>query len=79
MLMPCINIAESAGVEKGTPVHIHAERGRIVIGFPMTHSARHSDNPFAVRIVGPDREVAYILAFQPKSYDWQLRGARLHP
>jgi mRNA interferase MazF len=50
----------------------------IVIGFPMTHAAFNADNPFAVKIIGPKNEIAYVLAFQPKSYDWQARGARQH-
>jgi mRNA interferase MazF len=53
-------------------------RTGIVIGFPMTHSRSNDDNPFAVKIIGPKEEVAYALAFQPKSYDWQIRNARAH-
>jgi mRNA interferase MazF len=55
------------------------ERTGIVIGFPMTHAAFNQDNPFAVAVVGPKREVGYILAFQPKSFDWRTRNARAHP
>jgi mRNA interferase MazF len=52
----------------------------IVIGFPLTHSTFHADNPFAIPIItGPDQEKAYLLAFQPKSFDWQKRGAKPHP
>ncbi|MDR2838181.1 MAG: type II toxin-antitoxin system PemK/MazF family toxin [Azonexus sp.] len=51
----------------------------IVIGFPMTHSEMNADNPFAIPIIGPNQEKAYILAFQPKSFDWRQRDARLHP
>ena len=47
------------------------EHTGIVIGFPMTHAAFNKDNPFAVSIKGPKEEVAYILAFQPKSFDWR--------
>ncbi|MSQ51373.1 MAG: type II toxin-antitoxin system PemK/MazF family toxin [Betaproteobacteria bacterium] len=55
------------------------ERTSIVIGFPMTHAEFHADNPFAVPVKGPKNEVAYILAFQPKSFDWRARDARPHP
>ncbi|MDR2187140.1 MAG: type II toxin-antitoxin system PemK/MazF family toxin [Azonexus sp.] len=51
----------------------------IVIGLPMTHAATNANNPFAVPIVGPNEEIAYILAFQPKSFDWRQRDAKLHP
>lgn len=50
----------------------------IVIGFPMTHSESHADNPFALRIKGPKGH-AYVLAHQPKSFDWRVRGAKPHP
>lgn len=55
------------------------ERTSIVIGFPMTHSASNADNPFALPVVGPKGEVGYVLAFQPKSFDWKERGATPHP
>ena len=29
-----------------------AERTSLVVGFPMTHSARHADNPFAIAAPG---------------------------
>jgi len=51
----------------------------IVIGFSMTHSNNNADNPFAIRISGPNEEVAYILALQPKSFDWRQRNAKPHP
>jgi mRNA interferase MazF len=54
------------------------ERVGIVIGFPMTHSERHKDNPFVLTIEG-SKGVAYVLAHQPKSFDWRLRGAKSHP
>ena len=50
----------------------------IVIGFPMTHSESHKDNPFAVAIAGP-KGIAYVLAHQPKSFDWRQREAKPHP
>lgn len=55
------------------------ERTGIVIGFPMTHAAFNADNPFAVAVQGPKKEVGYVLAFQPKSFDWVERGAMQHP
>lgn len=54
------------------------ERTGIVIGFPMTHAEVNADNLFAVPVKGPRDEVAYILAFQPKSFDWKARSARPH-
>jgi mRNA interferase MazF len=55
------------------------ERTGIVIGLPMTHAAANADNPFAVIVEGPKGEVGYVLAFQPKSFDWKERGATPHP
>lgn len=56
-----------------------AERTSIVIGFPMTHAGFNADNPFAIAVKGPRNEVGYVLAFQPKSFDWRVRNARPHP
>jgi mRNA interferase MazF len=53
------------------------ERTGLVIGFPMTHSESHTDNPFAIPIQGP-KGVAYILANQPRSFDWHARDAKKH-
>lgn len=63
------------------------EKTGIVIGFPMTHSQPHmAGNLFAFELekkttpantklkIGP----SYVLAFQPKSFDWRKRGARPH-
>ena len=55
------------------------ERTDMVIGFPMTHSAFNADNPFAVAVQGPKGEVGYVLAFQPKSFDWRAHSASPHP
>ncbi len=55
------------------------ERTGIVIGFPMTHAQFNADNPFAVTVSGPRGEVGYVLAFQPKSFDWKERRASPHP
>lgn len=55
------------------------ERTAIVIGLPMTTAPYNETNPFAVRFVGPDGSVSYILAHQPKSFVWRARHARRHP
>jgi mRNA interferase MazF len=55
------------------------DRAGVVIGFPMTHAAFNADNPFALAVRGPKDEVGYVLAFQPKSFDWRARNARPHP
>lgn len=55
------------------------ERTGIVIGFPMTHAAFNADNPFALAVQGPKGEVGYVLALQPKSFDWKARNAKPHP
>jgi len=52
---------------------------KIVIGLPMTTSASNESNPFAVKFIGEKGKVSYILAHQPKSFDWRLRGAKPHP
>jgi mRNA interferase MazF len=54
------------------------ERTGLVIGFPMTHSEAHEDNPFAIPVQG-SKGKAYILAHQPKSFDWRVRSAKPHP
>ena len=60
-----------------SPRAFNAHTG-IVIGLPMTSAATNETNPFAIRFSGPGRKVSYILGHQPKSYDWQARGAKLH-
>jgi len=55
------------------------ERTGLVIGLPMTTAAYNETNPFAVRISGPRGDVSYVLAHQPKSFDWGARGAGPHP
>lgn len=47
----------------------------IVIGFPMTSSEGNADNPFAVPVTIKGK-TGYILAHQPKSFDWRERQAR---
>src|SRR5438552_3822642 len=53
------------------------DRTGVVIGFPMTHSDSHKDNLFALAFEGPKGR-AYVLAYQPKSFDWRARGAGPH-
>ena len=55
------------------------ERTGIVIGFPMTHALFNACNPFALEVLGDHGEVSYVLAFQPKSFDWRARHAKPHP
>lgn len=55
------------------------ERTNIVIGLPMTHAEQHESNPFAVKWTGAKGEVGYIVANQPKSFDWRARTAKPHP
>ncbi len=55
------------------------ERTGIVIGLPMTTAVYNDTNPFAIRFVGATGVVSYILAHQPKSFDWKSRGAKAHP
>jgi mRNA interferase MazF len=55
------------------------ERTGIVIGLPMTTAALNETNPFAVKLWGPGKKAAYILAHQPKSFDWRARAAKPHP
>ena len=55
-----------------------AEKTGVVVGFLMTHSARHADNPFAITAPGAKGEIGYVLTHQPKSFDWRQRNARPH-
>ena len=55
-----------------------AEKTGIVVGFPMTHSAQHVDNPFAIPTSSTKGEIGYVLTSQPKSFDWRQRNARPH-
>jgi len=50
------------------------DRTRIVIGLPMTTTESNETNPFAVKFVGEKGTVSYVLAHQPKSFDWRLIG-----
>jgi mRNA interferase MazF len=53
------------------------QRTGLVIGCAMT-SKRHV-NPFAVANPRAASGESYILAHQPKSFDWRARNARAHP
>ncbi|PRC94320.1 type II toxin-antitoxin system PemK/MazF family toxin [Solimicrobium silvestre] len=55
------------------------DRTRIVIGLPMTTAKSNETNPFAVKFVGEKGKVSYVLAHQPKSFDWRLKGGKPHP
>jgi mRNA interferase MazF len=59
------------------------ERTALVIGLPMTTAEYNADNPFAVVVArSPGRKAgktSYVLAHQPKSFDWRLRRAKAHP
>lgn len=55
-----------------------ADRTGLVVGFPMTHSESHDDNPFAIAATGAKGEVGYVLTHQPKSFDWRLCNGRPH-
>lgn len=51
----------------------------IVIGLPMTTARFNDTNPFAIKFLGPRGVSSYILAHQPKSFDWRKRNAKTHP
>nr|WP_029043965.1 type II toxin-antitoxin system PemK/MazF family toxin [Cupriavidus sp. WS] len=55
------------------------ERTGIVIGLPMTTAEFNDTNPFAIQFKGPKSMTSYVLAHQPKSFDWRARGAKAHP
>lgn len=55
------------------------ERTSIVIGLPMTTASYNNTNPFAIPFKGAKGKISYILAHQPKSFDWKKRGAKIHP
>lgn len=54
-------------------------RTGIVIGLPMTTAGYNDSNPFAIKFQGENGENSYVLAHQPKSFDWRQRSAKLHP
>ena len=53
------------------------EKTGLVIGCAMT--SRQAHNPFAVANPRDPSRASYILADQPKSFDWRKRRARRHP
>ena len=55
------------------------DRTSIVIGLPMTTATFNESNPFAIRFTGPKGVASYVLAHQPKSFDWRVRKAKAHP
>ena len=55
------------------------DRTGIVIGLPMTTAQYNDNNPFAVKFKGNNNKISYILAHQPKSFDWRQREAKIHP
>ena len=55
------------------------ERTSLVVGLLMTTAANNDTNPFAIKFTGPKGVVSYVLAHQPKSFDWRQRKAKPHP
>ncbi len=55
------------------------QRTGIVIGLPMTTAPYNESNPFAVKLNRPRAPAGYVLAHQPKSFDWRARNAKPHP
>lgn len=55
------------------------ERTGIVIGLPMTTADYNATNPFAIAMTSPRGATSYVLAHQPKSFDWRARRAKPHP
>ncbi len=49
-----------------------------VIGLPMTTAEYNKTNPFAVKVTHL-KKTSYVLAHQPKSFDWKQRAAKPHP
>jgi mRNA interferase MazF len=69
-----------------SPMHFNQLTGT-VIGFPLTHTKPHHDNPLAKVIKCRNKALnlpanlptSYVLTFQPKSFDWRARTVKLHP
>ena len=55
------------------------ERTGIVIGLPMTTASYNETNPFAIKFSGVKGVISYVLTHHPKSFDWKIRNAKLHP
>jgi mRNA interferase MazF len=62
---------------------IFNEKTSLVIGLPITTAEYNADNPFAVAVgkaaSRKAAKISYVLCYQPKSFDWRLRRARVHP
>lgn len=56
-----------------------ADRTGLVVGFPITASPQHADNPFAIEVVPVLWTSDYVLVHQVRSADWRVRGARPCP
>lgn len=54
------------------------DRTSLVIGLPMTTASYNETNPFAIRFTGAKGVVSYVLAHQPKSFDWRARSGKAH-
>jgi len=52
------------------------EKTGLVVGCAMT--SKQADNPFAVPNPRDPSKASYILADQPKSFDWRKRRAKPH-
>lgn len=48
------------------------------IGHPMTTAEFNDSNPFAIKFSGPKGVVSYVLAHQPRFFDWRARAAKPH-
>jgi mRNA interferase MazF len=59
------------------------DRTSLVIGLPMSTAHYNADNPFAVPVgsarVAGRTKASYVLCHQPKSFDWRVRHAAVHP
>lgn len=61
------------------------DKTSLVIGLPMTTADYNADNPFAVSVGevlkarATTTKISYVLCHQPKSFDWRVRQAKLHP
>lgn len=55
------------------------DKTSLVIGIPMTHSARHRRNSLALAHKDSKGQESYLIPAQVKSLDWRSRGARPHP
>ncbi|MYN46976.1 type II toxin-antitoxin system PemK/MazF family toxin [Pseudoduganella sp. FT93W] len=51
----------------------------LVIGLPMTTATFNELNPFAIKVIWENGLISYVLAAQPKSFDWRRRRATPHP